>query len=251
MLPAQNGAFMHSLGILITCKEQIMGVFRQFLFAAALIVPSLAQAGEIVVQGRGSVEQAPDMAIISLGARFQAHTAREALTEVNKRTQAAFDVVKELGVEPRDMQTGQLYLNPIWDHGSSRNEIARIRGYEAGNRVTVRIRDLSVLGKAMDEMVSDGVNVFNGLSFALQDPTESVAEARRKAIADARAKAELYAEAAGVTLGPIVSINEGSAPRPQPMLMARAEMAMDSGVPVAAGELTTAATVTIVYQIAE
>ncbi len=228
-----------------------MGVFRQFLFAAALIVPSLAQAGEIVVQGRGSVEQAPDMAIISLGARFQAHTAREALTEVNKRTQAAFDVVKELGVEPRDMQTGQLYLNPIWDHGSSRNEIARIRGYEAGNRVTVRIRDLSVLGKAIDEMVSDGVNVFNGLSFALQDPTESVAEARRKAIADARAKAELYAEAAGVTLGPIVSINEGSAPRPQPMLMARAEMAMDSGVPVAAGELTTAATVTIVYEIAE
>ncbi len=228
-----------------------MGVFRQFLFAAALIVPSLAQAGEIVVQGRGSVEQAPDMAIISLGARFQAHTAREALTEVNKRTQAAFDVVKELGVEPRDMQTGQLYLNPIWDHGSSRNEIARIRGYEAGNRVTVRIRDLSVLGKAMDEMVSDGVNVFNGLSFALQDPTESVAEARRKAIADARAKAELYAKAAGVTLGSIVSINEGSAPRPQPMLMARAEMAMDSGVPVAAGELTTAATVTIVYEIAE
>ena len=63
-----------------------MGVFRQFLFAAALVVPSLAQAGEIVVQGRGSVEQAPDMAIISLGARFQAHTAREALTEVNKRT---------------------------------------------------------------------------------------------------------------------------------------------------------------------
>lgn len=228
-----------------------MGVFRQFLFAAALIVPGVVQAGQIVVQGRGSVDQAPDMAIISLGARFQAHTAREALTEVNKRTQAAFDVVTKLGVEPRDMQTGELYLNPIWDHGSSRNEIARIQGYEAGNRLTVRIRDLSILGNALDEMVTDGVNVFNGLSFALQDPTDAVAEARRKAVLDARAKAELYAEAAGVSLGGIVSINEGSAPRPQPMMMARAEMAMDAGVPVAAGELTTQATVSIIYEIAE
>lgn len=228
-----------------------MRVFKRIVLVAALMVPAIAQAGEIVVQGRGTVEQAPDMAVISLGARFQAHTAREALDEVNKRTKAAFDVMEKLGVEPRDMQTGNLFLNPIWDHGSNQNEVARIRGYEAGNQVSIRIRDLSVLGPALDEMVTKGANVFNGLSFALQDPTDALAEARRKAVQDARAKAELYAGAAGVTLGPIVSINEANVAMPRPRFMARAEMAMDAGVPVAPGELSTQATITIVYEIAE
>ncbi|MDO6726326.1 SIMPL domain-containing protein [Cognatishimia sp. 1_MG-2023] len=228
-----------------------MRVFKRIVLVAALMVPAIAQAGEIVVQGRGTVEQAPDMAVISLGARFQAHTAREALEEVNKRTQAAFTVVEKLGVEPRDMQTGNLYLNPIWDHGSNQNEVARIRGYEAGNQVTIRIRDLSVLGSALDEMVTKGANVFNGLSFALQDPTDALAEARRKAVQDARAKAELYAGAAGVALGPVISINETNVAPPRPRFMARAEMAMDAGVPVAPGELSTQATITIVYEIAE
>ncbi|MGH1446296.1 MAG: SIMPL domain-containing protein [Cognatishimia sp.] len=228
-----------------------MRVFKSIVLVAALMVPAIAQAGEIVVQGRGTVEQAPDMAVISLGARFQAHTAREALEEVNKRTQAAFTVVEKLGVEPRDMQTGNLYLNPIWDHGSNQNEVARIRGYEAGNQVTIRIRDLSVLGSALDEMVTKGANVFNGLSFALQDPTDALAEARRKAVQDARAKAELYAGAAGVALGPVISINETNVAPPRPRFMARAEMAMDAGVPVAPGELSTQATITIVYEIAE
>lgn len=228
-----------------------MRVFKRIVLVAALMVPAIAQAGEIVVQGRGTVEQAPDMAVISLGARFQAHTAREALEEVNKRTQAAFTVVEKLGVEPRDMQTGNLYLNPIWDHGSNQNEVARIRGYEAGNQVTIRIRDLSVLGSALDEMVTKGANVFNGLSFALQDPTDALAEARRKAVQDARAKAELYAGAAGVALGPVISINETHVAPPRPRFMARAEMAMDAGVPVAPGELSTQATITIVYEIAE
>lgn len=228
-----------------------MRVFKRIVLVAALMVPAIAQAGEIVVQGRGTVEQAPDMAVISLGARFQAHTAREALDEVNKRTKAAFEVMEKLGVEPRDMQTGNLFLNPIWDHGSNQNEVARIRGYEAGNQVSIRIRDLSVLGPALDEMVTKGANVFNGLSFALQDPTDALAEARRKAVQDARAKAELYAGAAGVTLGPIVSINEANVAMPRPRFMARAEMAMDAGVPVAPGELSTQATITIVYEIAE
>lgn len=228
-----------------------MRVFKRIVLVAALLVPAIAQAGEIVVQGRGTVEQAPDMAVISLGARFQAHTAREALEEVNKRTQAAFTVVEKLGVEPRDMQTGNLYLNPIWDHGPNQNEVARIRGYEAGNQVTIRIRDLSVLGSALDEMVTKGANVFNGLSFALQDPTDALAEARRKAVQDARAKAELYAGAAGVALGPVISINETNVAPPRPRFMARAEMAMDAGVPVAPGELSTQATITIVYEIAE
>ncbi|MDC0739638.1 SIMPL domain-containing protein [Cognatishimia sp. SS12] len=226
-----------------------MRKFGTFLAACALAAPMMASAGEIVVQGRGTVDQAPDMAVISVGARFQAHTAREALNEVNNRTQAAFDVAAEFGVEPRDMQTGNLYLNPLWSRGANHNEVARITGYEAGNQVTIRIRDLSVLGRALDEMVSDGANVFNGLSFALQDPSQAEAEARRRAVENARAKAELYADAAGVELGALLSISENGSVRPQPMFRAAADMAMSESVPVAPGELTTMANVTLVYDI--
>ncbi|CUK24295.1 26 kDa periplasmic immunogenic protein precursor [Cognatishimia activa] len=228
-----------------------MQILKNFAVVAALSVPVMGEAGEIAVQGRGVVEQAPDMAVITLGARYQAFTAREAMDEVNKRTQAALAIMERLGVEPRDMQTGSLYLNPVWEHGNNRIDVARIKGYEAGNQMTVRIRDLEILGKALDEMVSDGVNAFNGLSFGLQDPSEAMNEARRKAVEDAVAKATLYAEAAGVELGDIKSINEGGISMPQPRFMARTEMAMDSGVPIASGELSTQAIVSIVFEIAE
>jgi len=228
-----------------------MQFLQKIALVAALALPVPLWAGEITVQGRGTVEQAPDMAVISLGARFQAFTAKEAMSEVTKRTQAALDIMERLGVEPRDMQTGSLYLNPVWEHGNNRIDVARIKGYEAGNQMRVRIRDLSILGSALDEMVSDGVNAFNGLSFALQDPSQAMDEARRKAVADAVSKAKLYAEAAGVELGQVLSISEGGISVPQPRFMARAEMAMDSGVPVAAGELSTQATVSIVFNIKE
>lgn len=228
-----------------------MRILRKIFLVAALAVPAVVHAGEITVQGRGVVEQAPDMATLTLGARFQAYTAREAMSEVNKRTQAAIAIMEELGVEARDMKTGNLYLNPVWEHGNNRIDVARIKGYEAGNQLTVRIRDLSILGSALDEMVSDGVNAFNGLSFGLQEPSDALNAARQKAIQNAIAKAELYAEAAGVSLGKIIAINEGGVSSPQPRLMARAEMAMDSGVPISAGELSTQATVTMVFEIAE
>lgn len=228
-----------------------MQMLRNLLIVAALSAPVFAHAGEIVVQGRGVIEKAPDMAVLSLGARFQAFTAQEAMSEVNRRTQAAIRIMEKLGIEPRDMQTGNLYLNPVWERGDNRIDVARIKGYEAGNQLTVRVRDLTILGDALDEMVRDGVNAFNGLRFALQDPSEAMNEARRKAVQDAVAKAQLYAEAAGVELGAIKSIHEGGGGVPQPRFMARAEMAMDTGVPIAAGELSTQATVSIVFEIAE
>jgi uncharacterized protein YggE len=227
-----------------------MQFLRSLVLATAVMIPASLQAGEIVVQGRGVVESAPDMAVVTIGARFQAHTAREALREVNARTAAAMEVMSKMGVEAKDMQTGDLYLNPLWDRGASHNEVARIRGYEAGNRITIRVRDLSVLGTALDEMVSDGANVFNGLQFALQDPSEALAEARRRAVQDAIDKATLYADAAGVSLGAILSINEGGIQTPKPMFQERAALAMDAAVPIAAGELQTSANVTIVYEIA-
>jgi len=228
-----------------------MRILRNLFVMVALSAPFAAQSGEIAVQGRGVVEQAPDMAVLSLGARYQAFEAREAMDEVSRRTARAIEIMERLGIEARDMQTGNLYLNPVWERGDNRIDVARIKGYEAGNQLTVRIRDLTILPKALDEMVRGGVNAFNGLSFALQDPTAATEEARRRAVADAVAKAELYAEAAGVTLGSIKSISEGGLASPQPRFLAQAEFARADGVPIAAGELSTQASVAIVFEIAD
>lgn len=227
-----------------------MRILRNLFVVMALSAPAAALSGEIAVQGRGVVEQAPDMAVLSLGARYQAFEAGEAMNEVSRRTKRAIEIMERLGIEARDMQTGNLYLNPVWERGDNRIDVARIKGYEAGNQLTVRIRDLTILPKALDEMVRGGVNAFNGLSFALQDPSAATEEARRRAVADAVAKAELYADAAGVTLGPIKSISEGGLASPQPMFMAQAEYARADGVPIAAGELSTQATVSIIFEIA-
>lgn len=228
-----------------------MRILRSAIVVLGLVVPNWALAGQIVVTGQGTVESVPDMAVISVGARYEAATAREALNEVNRRTEAMLKVMRDLGVAEKDLQTGGLFLNPVWERNISRHERARITGYEAGNRVRVKIRDLAILGQALDRSVSGGANTFNGLQFAVQEPKPLMDEARRRAVADARARAELLAEAADVELGALISLTEGSRRAPEPVMMARMEMAADASVPVAPGEVSTSATVTLVYEIAE
>lgn len=228
-----------------------MKLFNRWILAAALVVPTLGFAGEIVVQGRGSVEQAPDMATITLGSQFAARTAEDALDQVSESTGTVLETLTDLGVEPRDIQTSGLYLNPVWDDSYNKHGTRRIRGYSAGNTVHIRVRDLDALGSLLDQVVRDGANTFNGLSFSLQDATDAQNEARRRAVADARAKAQLYAEAAGVGLGAIVELTDGVTSAPQPVFMERAALAMSDAVPIAQGEVSTSARVTITFEIAE
>jgi uncharacterized protein YggE len=225
--------------------------FHRWVLAAALSLPMLAQAGEIVVQGYGSVEQAPDMATITLGSQFAAKTADAALAEVSESTASVLATLKAQGIEPRDIQTSGLYLNPVWDDSYNKHGARRIRGYSAGNTVHIQVRDLDMLGGLLDQVVKDGANSFNGLSFGLQDASDAQNEARRRAVQDARAKAELYAEAAGVQLGKIISLNDGVTSAPQPMFREMAAAVMSDAVPIAEGEVSTSARVSISFEIVE
>ena len=225
--------------------------FHSWALAVALAVPSFGLAGEIVVQGQGSVEQAPDMATITLGSQFAAKQADDALDQVSEATATVLATLADLGVEAKDVQTSGLYLNPVWDDSYNRHGGRNIRGYSAGNTVHIRVRDLDKLGGLLDQVVEDGANTFNGLSFGLQDSTDAKNEARRRAVADARAKAELYAEAAGVSLGKIIELTDGVTSSPQPMFMERSAMVMSDAVPIAEGEVSTSARVTITFEIAE
>ncbi len=216
----------------------------------ALSAPLAAEATRtITVTGEGQAEAAPDMALITLGVVSAGATAREA-TRANSRAMA--DILAEIagaGVAERDVQTAGFNVYPRWENRP--NEAARIAGFIAENRVTVRARDLDNLGALLDAVTSEGANRFEGLSFALQNPEAAEDAAHADAVADARRKAALYAEAAGLTLGPIQTITEGGGAAPVPI--ARAEMALsrEAGVPVAPGELSMRARVTIVYAIGD
>ncbi len=221
------------------------------ILVAFMGITQQVQAGEIVVTGQGRVDQSPDMAVISLGVQHQAPTARNAMDTVSKATADMLKRLKSNGIHARDIQTSDLSMHPVWDHNATRNNEQRVIGFVANNRVLVRVRDLDLLSKVLDDVINDGANQFSGLSFALQDPKPALDEARRRAVADARAKAELYALAAGVDLGAILSLSEANAHRREPMYMEAAAMRSDAGVPVSAGEVSTEAQVTIVFEIAQ
>jgi uncharacterized protein YggE len=228
--------------------------FVPFVLLASLSLP--AYAGTITIEGRGEVMATPDMAQINSGVTTQGATAREAL---DANTAAMADLIAELkaaGIEPRDIQTSGFSVNPNYVYTDERDANGyslppKINGYQVSNTVTVTVRKLDTLGSILDKSVTVGANTINGVSFSVADPSELYDEARKAAFADARAKAELYATAAGSTLEDILSISEGQTfndPQPYPMY-ARADMAASAPVPVQAGELAFAINVSVQWEL--
>ena len=226
-------------------------------FWALALVFGLAAAAQaeadrvITTTGTGVVDAVPDMATIDVGVTHEAETAGEALQRTSDAMQAILTRLGDAGVEPRDMQTQGLTLQPVWSRSGPGSEAPpRITGFMARNGLLVRVRDLEALGGILDMAVSDGANTFNGLQFSLQEPEPALAQARAAAVRAAVTKAEQFSAAAGVALGPVQSITEsGGAPRPVMMEMASTRMAAD--VPVAPGEVSLSAQVVMVFAIVD
>lgn len=223
------------------------------LMLSALLAAPAAQAdearGQITVTGEGRVEAVPDIATITLGVTAEGQTGAEAMAANTAAQTRVLDQLRAAGLDDRDIQTSGLSLNPNWDYSASGGR-GQITGYTAANMVTVRVRDLSRLGEILDAAIGEGANTLNGVDFGLSDPAPAMTEARKRAVAEARAVAETLASAAGVELGRILSISErGGYGGPQPMF--RAEPVVAEAVPVAAGEVSTVTSVTIVWEIKE
>ncbi|MEO1135327.1 MAG: SIMPL domain-containing protein [Pseudomonadota bacterium] len=203
----------------------------------------------ISVTGQGKAAAAPDMAVVTIGVQSEAPTAAAALRQNSTDMSATIDTLKELGVADRDIQTSGLSVNPRYDYERNRSR-PEVIGFTASNNVTVRLRDLSAAGAIIDQAVQSGANSLGGVSFAFSDPKPLYDEARRDAVADARAKADLLTDAAGVRLGKLLFIQEGHAVTPQPRpYAARMEMAQDQAVPMEAGESTVNISVSMIYEI--
>jgi uncharacterized protein len=239
-----------------------------FLAMASLAVanPAMAQdelprhhpLGEatISVTGTGIMTAEPDIAIVQAGAVTEGATARAALDANTKIMADTFAALRALGVEDRDMQTSRLTVEPRYTYFEPVNGTRRpprIDGYTVNNNLTVRVRDLAIIGEALDALISAGVNQMGGLSFAVDEPAALFMDARRAAVEDALAQARLLTGAAGVSLGRVISITQNNAYQQPPMpQMARMMVAeMDQGVPVASGEQELTAQVTIIWAIAQ
>lgn len=240
---------------------------RRVAFAACLAListaafaqePAMLRPPTISMSGEGTAARAPDMAVLSSGVVTRGKTAREALTANTDAMTTLIDSIKSAGIEARDIATSGFSVQPQYVYPKptkdGEQQEPRISGYEVRNSVTVRVRDLSKLGALLDQAVTDGSNQINGLNFDISEKAELLNEARKKAYADARAKAELYAEAAGFKLGNLRALNEagGGYPPPRPMMM-RLEKAQaaSADVPVEAGEQELSINVTATWEIVQ
>jgi uncharacterized protein YggE len=224
-------------------------LFSAFVIAVAAFAPLSANAAEklyklVTVTGEATVAVAPDMAVIRIGVTSQGKTAREASEANAKQMTAVLAAIKDAGIADRDVQTSWLSLQPQYD--PNKTGAARLIGFQVNNQVTVKIRDIGKLPAILDRAIAAGANEMSGIEFVVSEQSKLLDKARAEAIADAHRKAELYANAAGMKVGRVMAISEeGSVP------LQRAFQPMRAGAaaPIAPGEQSLRAVVTVSYEL--
>ena len=229
--------------------------------AAAIALPAATAAAQtpiqtpiqprIVVTGEGEAAIAPDMALLSLSVMREAKTAREALDANNAAMAEVIEAIKVFGIADRDLQTSGLQIMPRYNYTNKPDgtQEAELIAYQVTNTLSVRVRDLVKTGEIIDKAVSLGVNQGGNIVFTNDDPSATITEARKKAVAEATAKARTLAEAAGVTLGRILEISDQSfGAQPMPMEAMAFDRALDA-VPIEAGENSYRVQVSMTFEL--
>jgi uncharacterized protein YggE len=221
-----------------------------------IVQPASAQIREpslrtISIIGTGEIRAKPDIGIITVGVLKRAPTAQEALKQNNDAMAEIIAHLERAGVAPKDIQTTNFSVTPAYHYDNQNQQPPRIIGYDVSNQVTIILRKLATMGPILDQVVGKGSNQIHGITFSIDDPRPLEDEARRRALLDAQRKARLYAEGAGIALGPIMSILEHvpSPPIPLSLKAQRMETAADASVPVAQGEQVVSVQISISWEI--
>lgn len=248
-------------------RASLSGICLVVLSTSGLTFPASSSAAEekvekptISVSGMGKLSAAPDIAEIQVGVRSQAPTAQASLAANNESMNAMYAILKENGVAAKDIQTTQIQVTPEYSQPPNRPRVAnevefvpRIVGYRVDNTVQITARQITKLGALLDALVTAGANQIHGISFRVDNPEKLMDEIRKRAMTDARKKAELLAGEAGVVLGPPIKIiDEAVGPRPPtPYFAPRMEMMAKAAapMPIAAGEQELGVTVHVVYEL--
>ena len=212
------------------------------------------QAGEsnpevrtITVNGVGTVSITPDIARIFIGVQSEAEEAASAVADNNRQTQAVFDTLQDAGIADEDIRTTNFSVFPRQERDRDGN--LKSITYVVQNTVNVTVRDVDKIGQVLDAVVQAGANNISGIQFDLADRSQATTEALEAAVQDARARADILAQAAGVSLGAVQSINTFSSAPIFPVKRASAEFGVGGEVPVQPGELEITMQVTVVYEI--
>jgi uncharacterized protein len=230
--------------------------------AAALLllaaVPAAAQPSEIApsitgtrldVVATGEVTRVPDLVRITAGVVTQATTAVEAIRQNAARMEAVRAALRAAGIAERDIQTSNLNLNPNYRYAE--NQPPQLVGYQAVNEVNVRFRDIAKTGAILDALVAQGANQINGPTLTIERPEAALDEARTQALANARARAELYARSLGMRVMRVLSISEaGMGYMPPPRVgMVRGMAANESATQIVPGEQTLNISLTVSFEL--
>jgi uncharacterized protein YggE len=236
-----------------------MGALRHIVIVAASIAAATlgqgrtAMAAEdrpaeryVSVSATGSVAAEPDMASVSTGVIVEADTAKEALARNSTVMAKLIDGLKALGIAPADIQTTSLNVEPRYVQAKD-GRPASINGYRVVNQVRLTVREVKRLGEVLDAAIALGANQVHGISFDVTKAESLKDEARKQAIANAKQRAELYATAAGVQLGPVMQIAESVSESPRPVFATRAVGA--APVPIEAGTRVLTVEINVTYAL--
>jgi uncharacterized protein len=231
----------------------VLGAAAVPAIAAAQVqaVPvQLLSGTRLDVSATGEVTRVPDLAIISAGVQTLQPTASAAIEENASRMEKVRTALKRAGIDDRDIQTSSISLNPEYQY--DQNRPPRLTGYRASNTVNVKFRDLKRTGAILDALVAEGANQINGPNLTIDKPESALDEARAKAIANGRARADLYARALGMRVVRLISVSEGggyAVPPPMPMMMAQAERGSDASSKIDPGTQQLQVSVSMSFEL--
>lgn len=237
---------------------------RRLLIAVALLAPAAPAAAQLtspIVQQitgtrldlsvTGEVTRVPDLAIINAGVVTHSPTAAGAIADNAAKMSGVIAALRGAGIADADIQTSAIGLSPQYRY--PQNEPPQLTGYSASNQLTIKFRDIRNSGKILDALVAQGVNQISGPDLTLEHPEEALDEARAKAVAIGRARAELYARSLGLHVARVVSVSESSeyAPPPPRPMMAEAIIAtgMRTSTPVEPGQQKLQVTLSMTFEL--
>jgi len=229
---------------------------------AAAVIPAAAEAQQAAaitqtiagtrldISATGEVTRVPDLAIITAGVVTRSATAGGAIQQAATRMARVREALRQAGIADRDIQTSNISLEPQYTYAN--NQPPKLNGYAATNQLSIRFRDIENTGKILDALVAQGANQINGPNLTIDKPEAALDEARAKAVAAARARADLYARSLGMRVVRVVSMSEsgGSFPVPPPMPMyARAEAAQAADSKIEAGEQKLQVNLAVTFEL--
>jgi uncharacterized protein YggE len=223
------------------------------ILAVALVTSPIAGAQtdsavrSITVIGQAQVQATPDRARVNAGVVSQAKTATAAVAQNSAAMQGVFDVLKRAGIAEADVRTGRFRVAPMFDEVRKPRQVPGIVGYQVSNTVTALVRDTNRVGDTLDALIAGGANTLNEVSFFVAHDDTVQDTLRVQAVKDARRKAAMMADAAGATLGPVLTIVENG--RVAPVSFELMQAHATKGVPVAAGTETLSTNVSVTFEL--